>query len=364
MRVADTRLFRYSLPLARPLILKSRPVSARHGFVVRLADSDDHVGWGEIAPLPGFSAETLDEACKSAICALRALGSRDLPDVQNLLASGIGPHLNTVLPPSVACGIESAVMNLWARRTAVELRHLIDHSAPDSAPVNGLLSGRDEEVLALARQMLADGYATLKLKVGSEAVGTEIAKVKSLRSIMPPHTRLRLDANRAWDIDTAVQFCKGIDGVDIEYIEEPLADSRDLDRFYHKTGLPYALDETLVSMQTDNITKADGLVALILKPTLLGGLSPALRLAKRARELGLVPVISSAFESSLGLLTLANLACTVAPTVACGLDTASWFADDLLAEPLRPIEGRLRLVNYSIDRTTIRTELLTEIPVA
>jgi len=363
MKIVDARLFQYRLPLARPLILKSHRVMAREGLVVQLTDQDSHVGWGEIAPLPGFSAETLSEARDSAIRFLRNLRSRDLPEAGSLLEMGIGLLTDDQVPPSVACGVETAIMNFSAHWRGVEPRHLFDPSAPNSIPINGLLTGSKEEVVAQARQMTSSGYEALKIKVGSESVAKEIDKVKSVRTIIPPHTKLRLDANQAWGFDTAVLFGKSVSHLDIEYIEEPLADSRRLEQFHEQTGLAYAVDESVTAMSPERLAPAKGLVAIILKPTILGGLAVTWRFVRHAKEIGLKPVVSSAFESSIGLLALANLACATAPTIACGLDTASWFADDLLVNPVRTADGRLHLADYSIDCMAVRRELLVEIPV-
>jgi O-succinylbenzoate synthase len=127
--------------------------------------------------------------------------------------------------------------------------------------------------------------------------------------------------------------------------------------------MPYALDDSVLSISPYSLKQRAGLRAIILKPALLGGISVALKFARRADELALLPVISSAFESSLGLLTLANLASAVAPNVACGLDTASWFSDDLFARPLMAADGILRLAEFRMSDLPIRVDLLTEIPV-
>jgi len=363
MKIVDARLFQYRLPLAKPLVLKLNRIAAREGLVAQLTDSNGHIGWGEIAPLPGFSAETFDEARDSAICLLHNIRSRDLPDPAKLLKQGVGLLTDESVPSSVTCGIESAIICLEAHSRGVEPRYLLGPSAPDSVSVNGLLTGSKEEIIEFAQQMISGGYESLKLKVGSASVAREIDRVKSVRTIMPQHTKLRLDANRAWDIDMAVQFGKGVSDLDIEYIEEPLTDSQQLGRFYEQTGLVYALDESITAVSPEKLAPAKGLGAIILKPTILGGLAVTWRFARRAKELGMKPVVSSSFESSIGLVALANLAAAIAPTIACGLDTASWFADDLLSTAVRSIKGRLPLANYSINTMTIRKELLAEVPV-
>jgi O-succinylbenzoate synthase len=71
--------------------------------------------------------------------------------------------------------------------------------------------------------------------------------------------------------------------------------------------------------------------AVVLKPTLLGGISPTLRLVNRAKELGITPVISSAYETGVGTLALVALAAGVGDKdVPAGLDTYRRLAGDVL----------------------------------
>ena len=48
--------YRYSLPFRQPLMFKGQRLTNREGLLVSINGQ-----WGEIAPLPGFSTETLAE---------------------------------------------------------------------------------------------------------------------------------------------------------------------------------------------------------------------------------------------------------------------------------------------------------------
>lgn len=362
MRMVDAALFQYRRPPAKPLPGKLSGVGFREGLIVRITDRENHAGWGEIAPLPGFSDESIDEVRNSAVQLLASLGNIDLPEPDALLKGGAMSLTSSQLPASVAFGIESAILNLRAICGNKELRHQINPQSPNTIPVNGLLSGDESEILESANVLLERGYRTLKLKVGQDSIDEDISRVRALRELVPT-CAIRLDANRSWDLETSVRFGKAVRDCEIEYVEEPLEDSSLLGEFHRQTGLAYALDESLRSITSDQLCEFDGVRAVVLKPTLLGGISVALGFADRAKESGVVPVISSAFESSLGLLTLANLAAAIAPEIACGLDTASWLAEDLLARPMVTTNGQLDLSDFDSAAVSIRAELLTEIPV-
>lgn len=59
MRTAT--LYRYSVPMEAGVILRHQRLKSRDGLLVKLQQGELS-GWGEIAPLPEFSQETLDQA--------------------------------------------------------------------------------------------------------------------------------------------------------------------------------------------------------------------------------------------------------------------------------------------------------------
>src|SRR5829696_7177251 len=62
MIVSGIELYRYEIHLEAPVKLKNATLQRRKGTLVRLTAGDGSGGWGEAAPLPGFSPETLEEA--------------------------------------------------------------------------------------------------------------------------------------------------------------------------------------------------------------------------------------------------------------------------------------------------------------
>jgi O-succinylbenzoate synthase len=74
---------------------------------------------------------------------------------------------------------------------------------------------------------------------------------------------------------------------------------------------------------------------VVLKPTLLGGISNTLHMAERVLRFGITPVVSSAYESGVGTAALIALAAGIGERqVPAGLDTYRALADDVLDSPL------------------------------
>jgi O-succinylbenzoate synthase len=224
------------------------------------------------------------------------------------------------------------------------------------------MNGTIDQIRAEASLMQRAGFLAVKLKVGRGAAAIDIDRVRMARAELGNAVTLRLDANRSWDLSSATTFCRQIRDCDIEYIEEPLADARDLPELCERSGIHVALDESLMNLSSDSLRSFPGLAALILKPTLLGGIARAIRYSHRASQLQLATIVSASVESSLGLAMLANLAAACGtPGAAHGLDTAKWLTQDLTHFQLRPGGGRIALADAARAARSLDLAGLTEV---
>ncbi len=339
MKLARIDIYRFSLPLSRNLELAGESYGERHGLLLEIHADSGHVGLGEIAPLPAFSAENIEIALKDA-CALRYrfLGS-EAPQNLEELSGGFDRWLNDLsVCPSARFGFESAVLNCLAARRGVGLRSLLSDEPADKISINALLTGSAPEVLDRAARLKALGYRTFKLKVGKRSIGEEVDLTRRLRETLGSEVSIRLDANRVWETEDYLTFARSVVDCDIEYIEEPTPSRAETHRLLTRdeSPLPIALDESLREIEPMALREYPYLAAVILKPTLLG-LEKSMAYTRVALGMGATPVISSSFESGVGLITLANLAAVIQrPRSAAGLDTMAWFGADLLGKDTWP----------------------------
>ena len=239
--------------------------------------------------------------------------------------------------PSVRFGLELAVWNLYAASSHKSLPQLVTPQPRTTVPVNGLLSGEPHGILDEAGRMKHAGYRSVKLKVGVRTVAEDVGLVRALGEALGDGTSLRLDANRAWSYGEASEFVRETRrwAPRFEYVEEPLADPAGLPELVQEFGVPVALDESLLGMGPGELVLHRYARAIILKPTLVGGISRTMQLAERALSLGMTPVISSAYESGVGTAALVALAAGIGEhPVPAGLDTYRAMAEDVLEAPL------------------------------
>ena len=173
---------------------------------------------------------------------------------------------------------------------------------------------------------------------------------------------LRLDANRAWSLQEAERFAYGAAGLPYSYVEEPLAEPAQLPSFVRTCGVPVALDESLSGVEPGRLEEHRHARAVVLKPALLGGISRTLRFARRASDLGVEPVTSSAYETGVGIAALVSLAAAVGDEeVPAGLDTYRRLAEDVLSPRLELPAPRVDVQKLAADRHEIDRSLLVPV---
>lgn len=298
-------LFRYSLPMEAGTVLRNQRLKTRDGLLVQLWQ-DEKCGWGEIAPLPGFSLESLEQAQQATQHALAQW-------LQGASLNALASAFNAM--PSVAFGLSFA---------DAELRDILPPAGNFcSAP----LCHGDPDALyqRLAEQRVA------KVKVGLyETVGDGLNVSMLLEAL--PNLHLRLDANRSWTPAKAEAFARYVAPElrsRIAFIEEP-CQTRDQSREFARTsGIAIAWDESVREAGFEIRAEA-GLAAIIIKPTLTGSLTRCRELIAKAHRTGLDAVISSSLESSLGLTQLARMAAWLTPDTTPGLDTLDLMQSQLI----------------------------------
>ncbi|BBM68768.1 o-succinylbenzoate synthase [Rhodothermus marinus] len=319
------RLFRFSLPLAMPL---PSGASVRQGWLVQLQGAGA-TGWGEVAPLPGFSRETPEAAFQALQALLPRLTSGPEASTFAEWAETVASLLADA-PASVRWGLELALASWQAARAGKRLDTWLASDPLPVISINALVPTdwqAHPECLATIRTAR---YRTVKVKVSGHTPDEAARCVQQLRDMLGSEITLRVDANRAWTLREALAFAEAVADLKIAYIEEPLRDPEKLQEFVCRSPVPVALDETLAEQPGTPLHRWEGVAAVVLKPLLLGGLLSAWRRAEEARALGMAVVWSAAFETGIGTRGLLALAAASRSTAAAGLDPYRWLADDVL----------------------------------
>ncbi|WCJ35750.1 2-succinyl-5-enolpyruvyl-6-hydroxy-3-cyclohexene-1-carboxylate synthase [Euphorbia peplus] len=342
----------------------------KHGYILSLYLEDGNVGYGEVAPIEIHKENLLDveEQLRYLVHVIKGTKINiSLPLLSGAFSSWIWYNLgipeNSVFP-SVRLGLEMAILNAIAEREGSGLLNIIEPLRGNEeiyekpvVRICGLIdsNGTPAEVAYIASSLVEEGFSALKLKVARRVNPLDDAAViQEIRKKVGEEIELRVDANRNWSYEEAIQFGRLVKDCDLQYIEEPVQDEDDIIKYSEESGLPVALDETVNKVAGDPLDMLakyshPGIVAVVIKPSVIGGFERAALIAKWAHHHGKMAVVSAAFESGLGLSTYIQFSyyldlqnahlCKVMnrklqPSVAHGLGTYQWLKQDLTTKPL------------------------------
>ncbi|CAL5021226.1 unnamed protein product [Urochloa decumbens] len=366
---AEYMLYRIQLSAPRTSGLSDGNFS-HEGFILKLCVDDNISGFGEVSPIEIHEEDLLD--VEEQLRFLFHMMKDSVLDVIPFLKGSFSNWIWTCLgiPPSsifptVKCGLEMAILNLLASRWKCGLSKVLASSDPLLQDQNSSASieicalvecnGTPTEVALAVAKLAAEGFTTVKLKVGRRESPIEDAAVlHKIREVVGYQINIRVDANQKWTYEQACEFGSRVKSLRLEYIEEPVSSVNDLIKFCDKIGLPVALDETIDNLKGDVIPKLHqfvhpGIVALVIKPSVIGGFENAAHIAKWAQMHNKMAVISSAYESSVGLASYVQLAHYVdqqnsivsriknkgtCGAAAHGLGTYQWLKEDVSEQKL------------------------------
>lgn len=317
----------YELGLRRTLASAVGNVRKRRGFILRLTDENGLVGWGEASPAEWLGAEplastgaVLEQAGELVGVPLAALPA--LVDAWSERSA------------AAACALDSARLDLETKERGLLLTELLgDRARP--LPVSALIGGHTPRDLeATTRELVGAGYRCVKLKVGAHPIEEEAERVAAVRAAAGAGVAIRIDANRAWDLDDAHRALEAFAEQCPAYLEEPLRNGGTPDEWVslrERHGVPLAIDETATSVAAVRsfAGAADGVV---VKAARVGGPTASMLMGATAQKLGMRVVVTDSIETSVGRAVAVHLAAALhRGDDAIGLGGAFLLAEDPLA---------------------------------
>jgi len=323
------KAYQYRFPFSTPLVTSTKTFEDREGIILENCLAD-HSFFGEAAPLPGFSGESLDDV----IFNLNKLYPKITAcfDSEYPIKSLSTLYTNVGIPPSLCFALDTIAYQMAAAQKETSLRHILFEEFQNSVPVNALGDLLGNQLLTKVEQFVRHGFQTIKFKVGRD-FDTELNQIQEIRSHFPDIS-IRLDANRAWDLQTAQTNCELLSKLNIEYCEEPLREPspKNMERLHQQTTLPLAIDESII--KTDwwpNLLPFTSHV--ILKPMVLGDFTNIFATKRLASTHDNKTVFTTSLESGLGRMVTAILAAGLgSPYTAHGLNTGQLLSKDLNPE--------------------------------
>ncbi len=328
-------------PLNSPVQTSFGTMHDRPAVLVRIEDAQGQQGWGEAwCNFPACGAEHRAQLIRTVLAPLMIGRSFTSPAAawSELTARTAVLAIQSGEPGPIAqaiAGVDIALHDLAARRSGLPLwRHLASAQGGLSAPkVPVYASGINPECPGETVQRLRrEGYEAFKLKVGFGAA-RDVDNVGQVRAAAGEDLAVMVDANQAWELETAIAMSTRLADFKPSWLEEPLrADRpwREWQRLAAATSIPLAAGENAIGSAAFGTLIASGAIAVV-QPDLAkwGGVSGVLGVIERIRAAGL-RYCPHYLGAGIGLLASAHV-------LAASMNSDGWLEVDSNPNPLRTL---------------------------
>jgi L-Ala-D/L-Glu epimerase / N-acetyl-D-glutamate racemase len=203
--------------------------------------------------------------------------------------------------PFLVCALDLAAWDIYGKMNGKSLYKLWGLDISNN-PITDYTIGIDT-IEKMVEKIKDKPWPIYKIKVGTE---NDIELVKALRKIT--NSVIRVDANAGWTLEEALKKIPLLKGLGVELVEQPLPqdDWEGMKVLFEKSTLPLFADESCA--QEVEVEKCLGYFhGINIKLTKCGGITPARRMIKKARELGLKVMIGCMNETTIGTAAIAHL---------------------------------------------------------
>lgn len=287
----------HSLPFVHPFTISKGTKTHQPVFVVEL----NHLGfrgYGE-APAISYYGITVEKMAEDLEVRRKLLEKFAFTEPERYWH-----FLHHLFPANsfLVCALDMAGWDIYGKMKRTQLRHFWKPE-PGPIPLTDYTIGIDSMENMIAK-MKERPWPVYKIKVGFDG---DVEVVEALRK--NTDAVFRVDANAGWTLEQALEKLPRLQRLGVELVEQPLAkdDFNAMRILYAQSPIPLFADESCVA-ESDVERCSGAFHGINIKLTKCGGITPALRMIRSARERGMSVMLGCMNESSIGTAALAQLA--------------------------------------------------------
>ncbi|MBM1107688.1 dipeptide epimerase [Aurantibacter crassamenti] len=288
-------LKKFTLPLKHTFSISRESHDFQNTLIASLS-LNGKTGYGEATSNPYYKISV-----ESMIAEIEAIKS-EIVDFEFTLPELFHKFLvDKNLSNFAICALDLAAHDLYGKLKEKPLYEIWGTSI-DSYPTTNYTIGLDT-IEKMVSKMKETPWPIYKIKLGTD---DDVAIVKELRK--HSDAIFRIDANCAWSAKETIFNAPILKDLGVEFLEQPLKadDWEGMEKVMHHSVLPVIADESCI-VETDVEKCGLHFSGINIKLTKCGGLTPALRMIQKGKDLGLKVMIGCMTESTVGISAIAQL---------------------------------------------------------
>ena len=325
MKIAAVDVFGYDLTYRHGSYAMSggRSVGVLPSTVVRIRTDEGVDGFGETCPLgpaylPGFG-DGARAALRELAPALLGVDPRNLGLVGEAVDRALRGHEYAKSAVDVAC------WDVLGKTAGLSVATLLGGVRQESFPLYVAIPlGPVDATVEAVRAQLAEGLHRFQLKLGADP-REDAERVAAVVEATGNDEIVIADANGGYRLQDAVVAARLLEGMPRTFYEQPCASLEECLYVRRLTTLPMILDESIADVRSLlRAWSANGMEAINLKVSKVGGLTRAKLVRDLAEELGLRLTIEDTWGGDLVTAAVSHLAASMSPEA---LFTVSFMND-------------------------------------
>ncbi|MEY3090059.1 MAG: hypothetical protein RL113_375 [Pseudomonadota bacterium] len=317
MKITDIRTTILKAPLKTPFVTALRRVEILEDLVVIMECDDGTIGYGEGAPTPVITGETIGSMIAAIDYLKPLILGREIEEFDDILKN---IHSRILHNTTAKSALEIALFDLKAKASKAPLYKMLGgtktHFNTDiTISMNGI-----DRMVEDALHAVSLGYETLKIKIGEDPIN-DSERIIKLYEALPRNITMRLDANQGWSADEAIDLLHRIEskGIIAECIEQPVKadDIEGLRYIKERVQTPLLADESVFSLKDARMLfELQAVDYINIKLAKTGGISQALQLADLAKSYDTKCMIGCMLEGPISVAAGVHLASAKADIVS------------------------------------------------
>jgi len=332
MKIASIRTILFKAPLKTPFVTALRRVDSLEDLIVVIEGDDGSIGYGEGAPTPQITGETIG-SMQAAINFISAqLIGREIDDFSSLISL---VHTTIVGNTTAKSALEIALYDLKAKAQKLPLYKMLGGTRRSFSTDITISMGETDKMVSESLSAVALGYDTLKIKIGDNPQ-KDAERIKAIHKVLEGKVSLRLDANQGWSAQESVALLESLEKEEImaEFIEQPVAadDIEGLKYIKERVQTPLLADESVFSLKdARRLLEMEAVDYINIKLAKTGGISQALALADLCASYQVKCMVGCMLEGPISVAAGVHLASSKADTVTMlDLDAVALLASHSL----------------------------------
>lgn len=347
MQISNIYTTTLKATLKNPFITSLRRVDTLEDLVVIIECNDGTIGYGEGAPTPVITGETMGSMVACITYIKPHIIGEEIENFETILNL---VH-NLILKNTTAkSALEIALYDLKSKSEKLPLYRMLGGTKTLFSTDITISMGETDKMIADCHDAVNLGYDTLKIKIGDNPQ-KDVERVLAIHQSLENHIKLRLDANQGWSAKQSVKLLHALEkeGIIAEFIEQPVAadDVKGFKYIKERVQTPVLADESIFSVKDARfLLEMQAIDYVNIKLAKTAGITQALKLADLSKEFGVKCMIGCMLEGPISVAAGVHVASAKADVITMlDLDAVSLLASHPVQTDIRFDESIITLSN-------------------